>query len=232
MSNLQEIKVITFDADGTLWDFRKVMRHSLKYVLAALEEIDPIATSKLDIDKMIEIRNRVAKNLRGIVINLEEIRLRAFIETLEVINKPNEELARYLNDVYLKHRFEDIELYEDVLPTLQKLKGKYTLGIISNGNSYPDRCGLEDIFDFVIFSQDYGVEKPDPTIFKIALEMTGCKNSQMIHIGDSLVNDAHGAMKCGIHSVWINRDNMENPSDIEIEYEIHSLTELFDILSL
>jgi phosphoglycolate phosphatase-like HAD superfamily hydrolase len=114
MSNLQEIKVITFDADGTLWDFRKVMRHSLKYVLAALEEIDPNAASKLDIDKMIEIRNRVAKNLRGIVINLEEIRLRAFIETLVVINKPNEELAKYLNDVYLKHRFEDIELYDDV----------------------------------------------------------------------------------------------------------------------
>lgn len=230
MSNLQEIKVITFDADGTLWDFMKVMKHSLKFVLSALEEIDPIATSKLDIDKMIDIRNRVAKNLKGIVIDLEEIRLQAFIEILKMANKPNEELAKYLNDIYLKHRFEDIELYEDVLPTLQKLKGKYILGIISNGNSYPDKCGLDGIFDFVIFSQDHGVQKPDPTIFNIALEISGCKNSQMIHIGDCLNCDVLGAIKSGIHSVWLNRNKKVTPLTSDIEYEIHSLIELLEIL--
>jgi len=47
-------------------------------------------------------------------------------------------LAKYLNEIYLKHRFEDIELYDDVLPTLNALKKKYSLIIISNGNSYPE----------------------------------------------------------------------------------------------
>lgn len=232
MSNLEEIKAITFDADGTLWDFKKVMKYSLKFVLSALEDIDPIAASMLDIDKMIEIRNKIAKDLKGIVFNLEEIRLRAFIETLNVINKPNEELAKYLNEIYLKHRFEDIELYNDVIPTLQKLKGKYILGIISNGNSYPEKCGLEDIFDFIIFSQDHGVEKPDPAIFDIALRLTGCEKSQMIHIGDCLNCDVLGAIKSGIHSVWLNRNNSEKPSKCEIEIEIHSLIELLEILSV
>ena len=55
MKSLKQIKVISFDADGTLWDFLKVMRHSLKYVLEAIREIDPESASLLDIDKMIKI---------------------------------------------------------------------------------------------------------------------------------------------------------------------------------
>ena len=72
MDKLAQIKVISFDADGTLWDFLKVMRHSLKYVLKALHEIDPESASMLDIDKMIRMRNKVANDLKGIIINLEE----------------------------------------------------------------------------------------------------------------------------------------------------------------
>ena len=115
-----KIKIVSFDADGTLWDFEKVMKHSLKHVLIILGDKDPIAYSNLTIEKMIEIRTEVAEDLIG-KVNLEEIRYQAFRETLKRANKPNDELAKYLNEVYLIHRFEDIELYDDVLPTLNAL---------------------------------------------------------------------------------------------------------------
>ncbi|MHA1123152.1 MAG: HAD family hydrolase, partial [Candidatus Heimdallarchaeota archaeon] len=227
---LAQIKVISFDADGTLWDFLKVMRHSLKYVLKALHEIDQESASMLDIDKMIRIRNKVANDLKGIIINLEEVRLRAFRETLQVIKRPNDELAKYLNEVYLKHRFEDIELYEDVLPTLSTLKKKYSLGILSNGNSYPELCGLDEMFQFTVFSQDYGMEKPDPLIFEVALKEANCTKQQIIHIGDSLESDIAGANNAGIRCVWINREQKENTTNLPINYEITSLSELLDFL--
>jgi len=230
MDKLAQIKVISFDADGTLWDFLKVMRHSLKYVLKALHEIDPESASMLDIDKMIRIRNKVANDLKGIIINLEEVRLRAFRETLQVIKRPNDELAKYLNEVYLKHRFEDIELYEDVLPTLNTLKKKYSLGILSNGNSYPELCGLDEMFQFTVFSQDYGMEKPDPLIFEVALKEANCTKQQIIHIGDSLESDIAGANNAGIRCVWINREQKENTRNLPINYEITSLSELLDFL--
>ncbi|NHJ47985.1 MAG: HAD family hydrolase [Asgard group archaeon] len=228
MTKFENIKVITFDADGTLWDFMKVMRYSLQKVLDALVEIDPSFAEKLNIDKMIDIRNKVANDLKGIITNLEEIRLRAFMETLTVINKPNEELAKFLNDIYYKHRFDNIKLYDDVLPTLQSLKGKYILGILSNGNSYPEKCGLDNIFDFVIFAQDYGIEKPDPGLFKVALDISGSKPSQMIHIGDSIKDDIHGAQNAGVIGIWINRIN--EISKEEIKYEIKSLAEILDMI--
>lgn len=230
MNELRGTKAISFDGDGTLWDFDKVMRHSLGHALKELEQVDTQAAAMLDIDKMIEIRNRVAEELKGRATNLEAVRLEAFRQTLRDIGKPDDALASHLNEVYLKHRFEDIELFDDVRPTLQKLQGKYTLGLLSNGNSYPERCGLEGIFQFVVFAQDYGVEKPDPKFFQIALEKAGCTKEHLLNVGDSLTNDVIGATNAGIKCVWLNRNSAKSDPEVKVDYEIQSLSELLDIL--
>jgi 2-haloalkanoic acid dehalogenase type II len=230
MKKFSGIRAISFDGDQTLWDFRKVMRHSLHYTLKELEQIDPQAAALLDIDKMIEIRDRVAEELKGRVTSLEAVRLEAFRQTLAENGRPDDTLASHLNEVYLKHRFEDIELYQDVMPVLQKLKVKYTVGLLSNGNSYPERCGLEGIFQFVVFSQDHGFEKPDPKFFQIAIEKAGCSREELLHVGDSLQNDIIGANNAGIKCIWLNRENEINTSGCKIDYEIHSLWELLKIL--
>jgi 2-haloalkanoic acid dehalogenase type II len=230
MNKIIDVKAISFDADGTLWDFEKVMRHSLRHVLKELEKLDPHATEMLDIDKMIRIRDRVANELKGKVTNLESIRFEAFRQTLEEIGRPNDALASHLNQVYLKYRFEDIKLFDDVLPTFEALRVKYTLGLLSNGNSYPELCGLEGMFRFVIFSQDYSVEKPNPRLFQIALEKAGCSKQQLLHIGDSLQEDVMGATNAGIRCVWINRRRAKNSLGLKVDYEISSLLELLEIL--
>ena len=222
---MQGITAISFDGDGTLWDFERVMRQSLGHALLELRRVDPEAAAMLDIDKMVEIRNRVATELKGQIANLESVRLEAFRRTLEEIGKPNDALAADLNAVYLKHRFEDVELFDDVLPVLDELRADYVVGLLSNGNSYPERTGLPGIFQFVVFSQDYGVEKPDPRIFSIALDRAGCSNRQLIHVGDSLSNDVAGARASGIRSVWLNRAGAKE-LDAHADFEIHSLREL------
>lgn len=230
MKRINGIRAISFDGDGTLWDFEQVMRHSLQCVLEELGRVDPTIASLLSIDKMKSIRNSVAEELKGKVTNLEVVRLEAFRRTLQDIGKSNDALALHLNETYLKHRFEDIKLFDDVIPTLQELKKKFKRGLLSNGNSYPERCGLEGIFKFVVFSQDYGIEKPAPDIFNIALKKAGCSRLQLLHVGDSLTNDAKGATNAGITSVWLNRNSVTNHTSINIEYAINSLTELLEIV--
>jgi len=169
VSNMDTIRAISFDGDGTLWDFEKAMRQSLQHVLAELEQADPHAAAMLSIERMIEIRNSVAVELKGKTTNLEAVRLEAFRRALKDIGKPDDALADYLNRVYLKHRFEDIELFDDVLPVLKTLQMRYAIGLLSNGNSCPERTGLPGVFRFVVFSQDHGIEKPDPEIFQITM---------------------------------------------------------------
>ncbi len=230
MGKITGIKAVSFDADGTLWDFNKVMRLSLKHSLLELEKIDPSATALLNIDKMIEIRERVAQEMAVRRLKHEQIRLEAFRQTLREIGRLDEALAEHLTDIYLKHRFEDIEPYEDALPTLKVLGKRYKLGILSNGNSYPERCGLVGVFQFAVFSQDHGVEKPDPRIFRIALESTGCSNDELLHVGDSLESDVKGAFEAGVKCIWLNRQGLKNDTEIKANFEISSLLELLEIL--
>jgi HAD superfamily hydrolase (TIGR01549 family) len=226
----ERITTISFDGDATLWDFDKIMRHSLAITLNELRRRVPIQASfKLTVDKMIEIRNMAASELKGKTVNLEEIRLHAFKRTIEFIGYRDDALAEDLNKLYLKHRFEDTELYPDVIPTLDALHPQFSLGLLSNGNGYPERCGLQDRFSFVVFSQDVGVEKPDSRIFYEACRQAGCMPSELLHVGDSLESDVFGANASGAISVWLNRKGVENTSNVQPKHEIRCLTELIDV---
>ena len=226
------IKTISFDGNGTLRDFDKVMRHSLKHVLAELNNhITAGQSAQMSVEKMIQIRDEVAQEYKGQIINLENNRYKVFQRTLGYIGVKNDELAHELNEMYLKHRFEDIDLYEDVVPVLDTLAGRHKIGLLSNGNSYPDRCGLKGYFNFVVFSQDHGIEKPDRRIFEIALERSACNPDELLYIGDSLETDIKGAKDCGIMSVWLNHEYVSNEESIVPDYEITLLQDVSAILN-
>ena len=225
------ISAISFDGDMTLWDFQQVMRHSLKKALVELRRLVPSRRAQnLSVEEMITIRNQVEEEVKGEVWNHEEIRLLAFERTLESIGCPDRELAAYLNRLYLKHRFEDTELYPDVVPAFDQLAPHYKLGLLSNGNSYPERCGLEGRFAFVIFSQDVRIKKPDRRIFEIIAQKAGCPLDELLHVGDSLKNDVMGAQEAGAKTVWLNRESTVNDTEIRADHEIGTLNELPEVV--
>ena len=103
MTRLPGIKAISFDVDGTLWDFDAVMRRSLEAVLAELARHDAEAAQILDVTTFIEIRDRVHEELRGKITDLNEIRRESFKRVLRDIDKADDSLATRLTDVYFKH---------------------------------------------------------------------------------------------------------------------------------
>ncbi len=227
------IKSVCFDLDGTLYDFIKVMKHSLRITLVELVRRIPECGEKLTIDKMIQIRNHTAQELKGKTTNLEEVRLESFRRTLNYCGADDDEFAEQLNQLYLKHRFEDMVLFDDALPTLEGLKGRYTLSIVSNGNSYPRKLGLEDYFQFIILAQDVGIEKPDPGIFHLAVEKAGCLLDEFLYVGDSQGDDIVGSRKAGVKIAWFNRANAQLRSNIpRPDYEIDKLSMLLKILDV
>jgi FMN hydrolase / 5-amino-6-(5-phospho-D-ribitylamino)uracil phosphatase len=120
----------------TLWDFEKVMRTSLTHALEEMRQRLPAGSClDLTVDRMIEIRNTVAEELKGKRIALDAIRLEAFRRTLRMVGSNDHELAAHLNSIYLKNRFAYIELYPDVLPTLDSVADRYVLGLVSNGTA-------------------------------------------------------------------------------------------------
>ena len=225
------IKTVCFDLDGTLYDFQKVMRHSLGITLAEIIRRISECADRLSIDKMIQIRNHTAAELKGRIFDLEAVRLISFQRTLNYCGVDDHEFAKQLNELYLKHRFEDVVLFDDVPPTLEGLKQNYTLGILSNGNSYPKTLGVEEYFQFVILAQDVGIEKPDPEIFRLAIEKAGCLPDEFLYVGDSQEDDILGAKKAGVKIAWYNRTRAQlHPNIPRPDYEISKLNTLLEIL--
>ena len=227
---MDKITTVSFDADGTLWDFEGVMRHALGCALEELRRLVPSAPDSLSIETLIAIRDQVAEEQKDRGLTHEAIRLEAFKRTLQFIKSPDDDLAVHLHALYLKHRFEDILLFDDVLPTLDALQGHYMMGVLSNGNTYPERCGLGDCFQFVVFAQDHGIQKPDPRLFDIAIGHARCTKRQLLHVGDSFQNDIIGAKRTGVRSVWLNRQGTNNEAEHQPDFEISSLTELIGVL--
>jgi len=225
--------VISFDADGTLWDFEKAMRASLAHTLAELQRIMPQAvhvTATLTVDRLIAIRDEVANEMYGRGSTMEDIRLAAFVRALETVGYPDREIAQHLTVFYLDRRFGDIALYPDVIPTLDQLRNRSRLGLVSNGNTYPERCGLAGRFVFTVFAQDYGARKPSSAFYEAVLQEAGTTADVFIHVGDSLTNDVAGAQAVGMRTVWLNRDGGKNTSTIQPDAEITSLHDLLPIL--
>jgi 2-haloalkanoic acid dehalogenase type II len=232
MRRISGIKAIAFDTDGTLVDFTKVMRHSLECSLRELEKHHSGSSSRMNVDRMIEIRDAVAEMSGSNIVDFRAVRFESFRQILAIVGRPDESLAYHLYGLYMKHRYEDIEIYDDVIPVLEALKGKYILGLHSNGNSYPELCGLEGFFDFMVFSEECGIEKPDPGFYRIVLEQAGCAPDELLNVGDSLHNDVTAALSEGISSVWLNRRGETKPADIDVEFEIHSLSDLPKLINL
>lgn len=230
MSKLNGIKAISFDMDNTLWDFQMVLARSLEQALLELHHIDPEVAALLSVEKLQEVRDNVADRLKPLGITLEKIRHESFRQALRDVGRPNDATASRMNDVFFEHRFGSAAIYDDVLPTLDTLRRKYSLGLLTNGNSDPKRCGLAGMFQFVVMALDHGIEKPDPRIFQIAMEQAECSAHEFIHVGDSLEDDVKGAANAGIKSVWVNRNGEASESNIEIAYEVSSLHELLEIL--
>lgn len=134
--------IVFVDGDQTLWDFQAVMRRALRIVLVELRRLRPgPPTAGLTVESMVEDRARTAAALRGRQTDLERLRLASFRHTLARIGIPDDALAAQQNALYRQHRFAGVELYPDVLPALRTVGADHRLGLLSNGNSYPERCG-------------------------------------------------------------------------------------------
>ena len=101
-------------------------------------------------------------------------------------------------------------LFDDVRPALEELAGRgLTLGVVSNFEPWLEDVlalqGVDHLFAAVAISGKLGVAKPDPEIFKAALEQAGADPAATVHVGDQPANDVAAARAVGITPVLIDR---------------------------
>lgn len=127
----------------------------------------------------------------------------------------------------------DLALFDDVLPSLRRLKELgLRLGIISNINrTGPDllqSLGLEGVVDYAVTSSEVGAEKPHAPIFQAALQRLGVTPGEAVHVGDQYASDIAGALGVGMRAVLIDRYGTAEP--VEGVATVGSLAEVVGLL--
>jgi HAD superfamily hydrolase (TIGR01549 family) len=119
---------------------------------------------------------------------------------------------------------------DDVIPALKRLKAAgLKVVIVSNTNSTLRRAfarlGLDPWIDLIIASDEEGVEKPDPRLFRIALERAGADAASTIHCGDLYEIDVVGARSAGLPAVLLDAANIYDGIDCP---RVQTMTALVD----
>lgn len=172
------------------------------------------------------------RKLRNIV---GDYRKKSWLQGLQAVGINDEFLAEEMAETFPEERKRHVYLYEETLDVLEELKGKYQLLMLTNGSSSLQNKKikmspeLKLYFEYIIISGTFGSGKPDPAIFKHALNLLSINNSEALMVGDNLHTDILGAIRTGINSVWINHYGVKC-NEIKPTYQITRLRELIPLI--
>jgi putative hydrolase of the HAD superfamily len=202
--------VLSFDLDDTLWPVGPVIAGAEHAMLAWLRDRYPQTVDGHDIQSLRAQRAHVAERFPQHGHDLTFLRHRALKDLFTAAGHA-ESLADDALEVFF-HARNRVEFYEDVRPSLERLRSRYRLFALSNGNADLERCGVADLFCGHVTAAAAGCAKPDARIFAHLADAAGVDAHQVLHIGDDPLADVVGATRAGMQAVWINREGREWPA--------------------
>lgn len=185
----------TLDADGLTWKERFFRLYLAEGVAIVPERFDPLfyaADGALvgAIPPSLSFRDTVFRVVTAVAGGLELADDQRLIERIA---------EGFLDGA--------LERLHGNMPLLSRLSRRYRLGIVSNfyGNltTVCDDAGIRRFFDVIIDSAQAGCVKPDPRIFRRAVEELGMTAADATFVGDSLSRDMAGARAAGMRHVWL-----------------------------
>jgi putative hydrolase of the HAD superfamily len=201
--------VLSFDLDDTLWPVGPVIAAAESTLLSWLRERHPLTLSGHDRESLQALRAAVAQRFPERAHDLTFLRHRALKDLFGAAGHA-ETLADDALEVFFSAR-NRVEFYDDVRPALERLRSRYRLFAVSNGNADLQRCGIADLFSGHVTAIAAGAAKPDARIFARLAQLAGAAPERIVHIGDDPLADVVGATRAGMQAVWLNRDGREWP---------------------
>lgn len=237
MSMIQEqgparetLRAIFFDLDNTLLDHTSAAREAMRHVHGHYGDLFQGLPFDRVFEEWVAINDRFWSDYSAGLLSPAQLkveRLRALTawsrNQCGLDEHCHETLVEEMSERYLGRVVSGSAAYDGVVRMLEGLRGRYILGVISNGFTDVQlgrlrSTGLDTYFDHIILSEDVGLSKPDPRIFHLALEAAGAAASETLYIGDNFLYDIGGASRAGLGTIWFNRSGAAAPSVIP---EIH-----------
>lgn len=225
-----KIRAITLDLDDTLWPVAETIRGAEKALQAWLSQHAPRTAANFNRETMARWRPRIIAAHPDRKTDLSFLR-REIIRHVLREQDDDPALADPAFEVFLEAR-QQVRLFDDALPALQRLAARVPIVALSNGNADIARIGIDQYFVGRISSATLPVVKPHPDVFTHAVRLAGqnlkggLALAETLHVGDDVAMDVLGARRVGMQTAWIHR---EGQSWEEAEQHQASLRQQFGL---
>ena len=209
---LDKVRAVAFDLDNTLWDVGPVIERAEIRLHQWLSEHCPLIPQRVSKEEMRAARESLAREEPHNAHDFTYLRIAALERHARECGY-EEEVAHRAFEVFFAARNE-LDLFPDVRPALERLKSKYSLASLSNGNADLARIGLADLFAVSLNARQIGIGKPHPRCFERLAADLGMKPHDIVYVGDDPVLDVEAARASGFSTAWVNRFDQQWPATI------------------
>jgi HAD superfamily hydrolase (TIGR01509 family) len=221
------IRAVLFDLDDTLFDHQGCAREALSAVQRSDQWLRAVAFDRLE-----RIHSEFLEELHADVmlgrVPLEAARVERFRRLLEAIGAPADQGAAAATAALYRDTYRTVRrAIAGSAALLEAIRSRARVAVVSNNllEEQQDKlrtCGLDRLVDALIVSEEAGVSKPDPAIFRLALDRLNASPAEAVMVGDSWTADIEGARAAGIRAIWFNPFGAPAPDGDVIE-ELRSL---------
>lgn len=205
----QTFKFIYFDLDGTLLDHKRAEQQALRDIHHHFDLFNGT-----DADELVKVYQAINSEQWKLYsqhkVSREELQRNRFEQTLLELEldatRHKEVGGKYMN-FYQNHW----EWIEGARQAFKLIKQKFDVGILTNGFAETQKKKFEqfdlyDKADHLVISEEVGVMKPHPSVFKFATEKTGYNAKDILYVGDSYSSDVIGGTDFGWQVAWFTHN--------------------------
>ncbi|MFL6602070.1 MAG: HAD family hydrolase [Steroidobacteraceae bacterium] len=207
------IRAVTFDLDNTLWDVDPVLVRAEEQWLHWLRENCPRIPERLSLDDMRAARMQLAAREPHNAHDFTYLRIASLAEHARECGY-DASIADAAFEIFITAR-NQLDLFADVRPGLHRLRARYALGTLSNGNADLGRIGLAELFSVSLNARGVGAAKPDQRCFERLVADLGLQPQQVIYVGDDPLLDVEAARAAGLATAWMNRTGQAWPATVQ-----------------
>lgn len=223
--------VILFDADETLFDFK---RSEIEAFRNTIIEFGVAYDEELYFNTYREINSSIWRELENGLITMEKLKVERFKRFLNKLNMDFDE-NDFANS-YMKHLGNSSLLLDGAVEFIEDIHNKFIISIVTNGltsvqENRIKKSIIAKYFKDIVISEQLGISKPNPDIFEHAIGNLGNFNKdEILMVGDNLNSDIRGGINYNIDTCWFNPNKLENSTELKPTYEVYDYKELRNLL--
>ncbi len=209
---LDRIRAVAFDLDNTLWDIGPVIERAELRLHAWLNEHCPRIPERVSMEEMRAARESLAREEPHNAHDFTYLRVASLARHARECGY-DEDLAHRAFEVFFAAR-NDLEPFTDVRPGLERLRSRFPLATLSNGNADLARIGISEFFVLSLNARQIGIGKPHPRCFERLAEGLRLDPHDIVYVGDDPMLDVEAARAAGLSTAWMNRFDQQWPEAI------------------